>query len=143
MNRDPTMVGRINVMAETFAGVINSFVEAMSWKTMVSSPVSTLRVETETNQGFTLATLSFLIILTNSALWNLRQKASPDPSHPPPVYMLPHPSLTRQLQIGNHISHLGQTMGSVGQPLDWHGMMGDSNVKQIEYGEKKKKWGIW
>lgn len=35
MNRDPTMVGRINVMAETFAGVINSFVEAMSWKTMV------------------------------------------------------------------------------------------------------------
>ena len=36
MSKDPTMVGRTNVMAETFAGVINSFVETMSWKTMVS-----------------------------------------------------------------------------------------------------------
>jgi hypothetical protein len=35
MSKDPTMVGRTNVMAETFAGVINSFVETMSWKTMV------------------------------------------------------------------------------------------------------------
>ena len=36
MQRDPTMVGRTNVMAETFAGVINSFVDPISWKTMVS-----------------------------------------------------------------------------------------------------------
>lgn len=35
MNRDPTVVGRINIIAETFAGVINSFVEPISWKTMV------------------------------------------------------------------------------------------------------------
>lgn len=35
MQRDPTMVGRTNVMAETFAGVINSFVDPISWKTMV------------------------------------------------------------------------------------------------------------
>lgn len=35
MQRDPTIIGRTNVMAETFAGVINSFVEAISWKTMV------------------------------------------------------------------------------------------------------------
>lgn len=37
MSKDPTMVGRTNVMAETFAGVINSFVETMSWKTMVGT----------------------------------------------------------------------------------------------------------
>jgi hypothetical protein len=37
MNRDPTLVGRTNVMAETFAGVINSFVDPISWKTMVSA----------------------------------------------------------------------------------------------------------
>jgi hypothetical protein len=36
MHRDPTIVGRTNVMAETFAGVINSFVDPISWKTMVS-----------------------------------------------------------------------------------------------------------
>lgn len=35
MHRDPTVVGRTNVMAETFAGVINSFVDPISWKTMV------------------------------------------------------------------------------------------------------------
>ena len=36
MQRDPTIIGRTNVMAETFAGVINSFVDPISWKTMVS-----------------------------------------------------------------------------------------------------------
>jgi hypothetical protein len=36
MQRDPTVVGRTNVVAETFAGVINSFVDPISWKTMAS-----------------------------------------------------------------------------------------------------------
>ena len=39
MSRDPTIVGRTNVVAETFAGVINSFVDPISWKTMVSFSV--------------------------------------------------------------------------------------------------------
>lgn len=39
MNRDPTVVGRAQVGAETFAGVVNSFVDPISWKTMVRSPV--------------------------------------------------------------------------------------------------------
>jgi hypothetical protein len=58
MSRDPKVVGRARVGAETFAGVINSFVDPISWKTM----------------GFTLVTLGFLIVLTNSALFNLRAK---------------------------------------------------------------------
>ncbi|KAL1405066.1 hypothetical protein Q8F55_008689 [Vanrija albida] len=71
MNRDPAVVGRARVGAETFAGVINSFVDAISWKTML----------------FTVTTLSLLIVLTNSALFNLRAKHQVPPSsqvHPPP-----------------------------------------------------------
>ena len=40
MSRDPTKVGRTNVIAETFAGVINSFVEPISWKTMVRCSIA-------------------------------------------------------------------------------------------------------
>jgi len=35
MNRDPAAVGRAQVGAETFAGVVNGFVDPISWKTMV------------------------------------------------------------------------------------------------------------
>ena len=35
MNRDPTVVGRARVSAETFAEIINSFIEPISYKTMV------------------------------------------------------------------------------------------------------------
>lgn len=75
MNRDPKVVGRARVGAETFAGVINSFVDPISWKTM----------------GFTVVTLSLLIVLTNSALFNLRAKhaqaAVPrEPQYPPWMY---------------------------------------------------------
>ncbi|KAG0128874.1 Brr6-like protein number 1 [Tuber indicum] len=34
MNRDPTLVGRARVSAETFAEIINSFIEPISYKTM-------------------------------------------------------------------------------------------------------------
>lgn len=67
MNRDPKVVGRARVGAETFAGVINSFVDPISWKTM----------------GFTVVTLTFLIILTNSALFNLRAKHQHNHAPPP------------------------------------------------------------
>lgn len=43
MNRDPLAIGRAQVGAETFAGVVNSFVDPISWKTMVRlSPPRTL-----------------------------------------------------------------------------------------------------
>jgi hypothetical protein len=35
MNRDPTVVGRARVSAETFAEIVNSFIEPISYKTMV------------------------------------------------------------------------------------------------------------
>ena len=36
MNRDPTKVGRARVSVEVIAEVVNSFVEPISWKTLVS-----------------------------------------------------------------------------------------------------------
>lgn len=36
MNQDPSAVGRARVAAETFAQVANSFVEEISWKTLVN-----------------------------------------------------------------------------------------------------------
>ncbi|CCJ28674.1 unnamed protein product [Pneumocystis jirovecii] len=35
MNRDPTVVGRAKVSAETFAEIINSFIDPISYKTMI------------------------------------------------------------------------------------------------------------
>lgn len=58
MNRDPKVVGRARVGAETFADIINSFVDSISIRTML----------------FTVLILGFLVVLTNSALFNLRAK---------------------------------------------------------------------
>lgn len=92
MNRDPKVVGRARVGAETFAGVINSFVDPISWKTM----------------GFTLVTLTFLIILTNSALFNLRAKHQHNHQPPPPPQqnMMPY-------MVPGALGHMGQ-MGQLG-----------------------------
>lgn len=38
MNKDPRSVGRARVSAHTFAEILNSFVEPISWKAMVSFP---------------------------------------------------------------------------------------------------------
>lgn len=70
MNRDPKVVGRARVGAETFAGIINSFFETISWKTMV----------------FTVVSLTLFITLINSALFNLRAK-----QREPPAYAYPYP----------------------------------------------------
>lgn len=105
MNRDPTVVGRINIIAETFAGVINSFVEPISWKTMVGQVVWCIDVADSSFfslffvQSFTLVTLTFLVILTNSALFNLRARAShhETPAPAAPAFWPPHGHFMPQL----------------------------------------------
>lgn len=100
MNRDPTVVGRARVGAETFAGVINSFVDPISWKTM----------------GFTLVTLTFLIILTNSALFNLRAKHQA----PAPIQsQAAHPPMPMGLQGMYPPQYVGQYAGqaALGAPM--------------------------
>jgi len=37
MQRDPSLVGRGRVVAETIGEIVNSFVEPISWKTLVSA----------------------------------------------------------------------------------------------------------
>jgi Di-sulfide bridge nucleocytoplasmic transport domain len=39
MQRDPTVVGRAKVGAELIAEIVNSFVEPISWKTLVMIPI--------------------------------------------------------------------------------------------------------
>lgn len=39
MNQDPAVVGRAKISAHTFATIINSFIEPISYKAMVSSPL--------------------------------------------------------------------------------------------------------
>lgn len=117
MNRDPKVVGRARVGAETFAGVINSFVDPISWKTM----------------GFTVVTLTLLIALTNSALFNLRAKhrVPPEPSphmYPPwmyqPGYAPPGAQLgpgTGQGQLGPAPEYGGEARekGVAGKAIAW------------------------
>ena len=37
MQRDPNLVGRSRVVAETIGEIVNSFVEPISWRTLVSA----------------------------------------------------------------------------------------------------------
>ncbi|EAL20917.1 hypothetical protein CNBE2780 [Cryptococcus deneoformans B-3501A] len=117
MNRDPTVVGRINIIAETFAGVINSFVEPISWKTM----------------SFTLVTLTFLVILTNSALFNLRARASQHDTSAPaaPAFWPPHGQFMPQLPAN---MPQAPTVHALGEG-------GERDARQIGWrGEKGKGW---
>ncbi|WFD27740.1 hypothetical protein MNAN1_002745 [Malassezia nana] len=66
--RDPTVVGRARVTAETFAEILNGFVDAVSWKTML----------------FSLLTLSIVVGATNSTLSFFRVNARHAHENPPP-----------------------------------------------------------
>eukprot|EP00163_Fabomonas_tropica_P009508 TRINITY_DN1931_c0_g3_i1.p1 TRINITY_DN1931_c0_g3~~TRINITY_DN1931_c0_g3_i1.p1 ORF type:complete len:111 (-),score=12.97 TRINITY_DN1931_c0_g3_i1:171-503(-) len=61
MNRDPTVIARTKISAETLAEIINSFVEPISYKTMVF---------------FTLFIASFMV-LSNLAFHFARSRVPP------------------------------------------------------------------
>lgn len=48
MNQDPGSIGRAKVAAETFAQVVNSFVEEISWKTLVRCHVRSFMLRCRT-----------------------------------------------------------------------------------------------
>lgn len=76
-SRDPTVVGRARVTAETFAEILNGFVDVVSWKTML----------------FSLLTLSIVVGATNSTLSFFRvQTAARHDTVPPP----PHDAYLRR-----------------------------------------------
>lgn len=77
-SRDPTVVGRARVTAETFAEILNGFVDVVSWKTML----------------FSLLTLSIVVGATNSTLSFFRvQTAARHDTMPPPP---PHHAYVRR-----------------------------------------------
>ncbi|KAI3618395.1 hypothetical protein CBS9595_002758 [Malassezia furfur] len=80
-SRDPTVVGRARVTAETFAEILNGFVDAVSWKTMVRLALTQL---------FSLVTLSIVVGATNSTLSFFRGSAharsAPAPNYTAPYY---------------------------------------------------------
>ena len=83
MNRDPTVVGRAKVGAETFAGVVNSFVDPISWKTMVSPYPSIVPVT------FTLLPLSNSLLTTSSPFPPVLHPSNPHlPHHRPQLGLL-------------------------------------------------------
>ncbi|CDO74815.1 hypothetical protein BN946_scf185001.g63 [Trametes cinnabarina] len=74
MNRDPTKVGRARVSVEVIAEVVNSFVEPISWKTLI----------------FTVVSLCFLTVFVNSLLVLFRSRVNPA-THPAPAHVPPYP----------------------------------------------------
>lgn len=78
MNRDPSVVGRARVSAETFAEIVNSFIEPISYKTMI----------------FCLLLVFGSLFFSNFAFGFLRAKAVEHP-HPlmaaaiPPMMQIP------------------------------------------------------
>lgn len=98
---------------------------------------------TDLEKSFTLVTLTFLIILTNSALFNLRSRASPDPiptqaSHQLSPY--PHPQFPVPGSGHHNTSGAGTNVGG-------YGMSGESataGAGQIGWSnEGKKKGRFW
>lgn len=69
-------MGRARVTAETFAEILNGFVDVVSWKTMVGCVA---------DQLFSLLTLSIVVGATNSTLSFFRGSGGtrPEPTYPP------------------------------------------------------------
>jgi hypothetical protein len=85
MNRDPTVVGRAKVGAELVAEVVNSFVEPISWKTLVRPSFIHTKHEIHStiSQVFALTSLSFLTVFINALLSLYRSRHHSQGMQPP------------------------------------------------------------
>lgn len=84
MNRDPAVVGRAKVSAMTFAEIINSFVEPISYKTMLFFVVIVFGVFVVSNVAFGVARSRAWKFATN----NVPQSAAVIPTTPQPFHAL-------------------------------------------------------
>jgi Di-sulfide bridge nucleocytoplasmic transport domain len=94
MQRDPAGVGRARVVAETIGEVINSFVEPISWKTLVSGCLFNIILPCiliDPVKGFGLTSLGFLITLINVLFSFYRARVAP--IHHPDPHAAPNSSL--------------------------------------------------
>lgn len=112
MNRDPTQVGRARVSAETFAEIINSFIEPISYKTMVGLlkfllldfisfrwclELFSIGIDTKIKfkQFFCLLTVFGGIFFSNFAFGFYRAKAL---NHPTPYLAAAAPPIAHRLE---------------------------------------------
>ncbi|KAL5534708.1 hypothetical protein ACEPAG_1172 [Sanghuangporus baumii] len=110
MNRDPKVVGRARVGAEMLAEVVNSFIDPISWKTLL----------------FTLSSLAFMTVFVNGLVMLYRARLNPDrqqqhhPSSssqtPTPIPSLPGhaPSLPLPIPMSNFPPYHAPAYGSYG-----------------------------
>ncbi len=117
MARDPAVVGRARVAAETFAEIVNGFVDVISWKSMVSwrfqglfpiMPVRQSLISRTHSQIFCLAVLTIVVRAANST-FNFFRSQSKDrrekrereeherPLAHPPIYPYPQTSYMQSM----------------------------------------------
>lgn len=115
------------------------------WSVLTVPPHGPCCLASTDRKGFSLATLSFLVILTNSALWNLRSKAQPIPvaasEYPGPHY---YQALAMAQQHGRYLGHTGEEMARMGGQLgSTASPFPPDGPRQIEYPAKKSRFKIW
>ncbi|KAG8844317.1 hypothetical protein FRB91_002681 [Serendipita sp. 411] len=112
MQKDPSGVGRARVVAETIGEVINSFVEPISWKTLI----------------FGLISLGFVITFINTLFSFYRARVAPEhalhpsnPSHHPsaPLFVPTTPVHPRIAQAYPPAGYMASPIIGQQQPLGW------------------------
>lgn len=93
MTMDPNSVGRARISAKTFAEILDSFIQPISYKAMVNSPPALYpnpRTNPSTPQIFVVLILTLSIAVNNMAFGMFRSK--PPSFHPAPIPSahLPH-----------------------------------------------------
>lgn len=93
MHRDPSKIGRARISVEVLGEVLNSFVEPISWKALVSIRPSTSRLSymliCACVQIFTVVSLAFFTLFVNSVLMLFRSRTNPA-THLAPTHVPPH-----------------------------------------------------
>ncbi|KAI9760140.1 MAG: serine/threonine protein kinase, CMGC group [Chaenotheca gracillima] len=115
MNRDPASVGRARVSAHTFAEILNSFIEPISYKALV----------------FILTIIFGCVAISNAAFVFFRSKANPSPSAPqaPP----PPPTPQHHYPATPHHGYTGYMSQYPYQGQSQHWMQSDKRQQPPPY----------
>ncbi|KAG8889048.1 hypothetical protein FRB98_005945 [Tulasnella sp. 332] len=82
MNKDPKVIGRVRVWAETLGEMFNSFVEPIAWKTLAFTVITLFSI--------TFAAWGMFRLFGS---WQHHHAAPPPPSHTPILHGPPFPSM--------------------------------------------------
>jgi hypothetical protein len=112
MGRDANQVGRARVSASVLAGIINNFVEPISYKAMVSyHPCNSfLWVYTNLTQIFLVVAITVVVLVNNMAFGSFRAKHTP---HVPSAaqYFPPPPPMPQNFEWGTPVQTTRHNVG--------------------------------